>query len=59
MTTWRLSGKVECFDDAEKCSFTIIRPQGQSPTAKISPVETNPENTHSHKMAHISSSRDD
>ena len=33
--------------------------QGQSPTTKISPVETNPENTHSHKIAHISSSRDD
>ena len=33
--------------------------QGQSPTAKISPVKTNPENTHSHEIAHISSSRDD
>ena len=27
--------------------------------AKISPVETNPENTHFHKIAYISSSRDD
>ena len=32
---------------------------GQSPTAKIIPVETNPENTHSHKIAHISASRYD
>ena len=28
-------------------------------TTKISPVETNPENIHSHKIARISSSRDD
>ena len=27
--------------------------------AKINSVETNPENTHSHKIAHISASRDD
>ena len=33
--------------------------QGQSPTTKVSPVETNPENTNSHKVPHISSSRDD
>ena len=33
--------------------------QGQSPTAKISPVEVSQENTHSHKMAHISFSRKD
>ena len=33
--------------------------KGQSPTAEFSPVEDNPENTHSHKMAHVSSSRND
>ena len=32
---------------------------GKSPTIKISPVVTNPENTHSYKMAHISLPRDD
>ena len=31
----------------------------QSPTAKISPTETNPENTYSHRMAFISSFRED
>ena len=39
------------------CIFHSLK--GQSSTAKISPVETNPKNTCSHKIAHISSSRDD
>ena len=62
-TSDNLIVKDNCFiiEIFNKFSFSgILVISGQSPTAKISPVETNPENTHSHKIAHrISSPRDD
>ena len=38
---------------------TDYKSEGQSPAAKISAVELNPENTRSHKMAQICSTRKD
>ena len=54
----------ECFTETMKFQSLLImaysvKPYGQSPTAKRSRIETNPENTQSHKMTHISSSRGD